>query len=192
MRTWQWGRSIMAEAYRAFTNLPMQRFIELKQRLMDSPGLRVDFGERKLAQIERSIVFLASRPILSVETPARWACAHLPQAHRCAAQARYPAQCHAGQPAIRSGGGALRGRPARGQHRGGQRPVWLHAEPGHPHAAAHPQAAKASEDSRAPLDGPDRGGGHHLGPFTVHASPLGMRLFRTLLRISTSADAISA
>jgi KUP system potassium uptake protein len=69
MRTWQWGRSIMAEAYRAFTNLPMQRFIELKQRLMDSPGLRVDFGERKLAQIERSIVFLASRPILSVEDP---------------------------------------------------------------------------------------------------------------------------
>ncbi len=69
MKTWQWGRGQVAYAYADFLKVPIKAYVDLKQQLMDSPTLRVGFLHRSLAQVERAIVFLTSRPILSVDDP---------------------------------------------------------------------------------------------------------------------------
>ena len=48
---------------------PIQSYQELKQQMMDSPHLRTPFGMRRLSQVERAIVFLTSRPVLSAGDP---------------------------------------------------------------------------------------------------------------------------
>jgi KUP system potassium uptake protein len=69
MKTWQWGRGQLAYAYADFLKVPIKAYVDLKQQLMDSPTLRVGFLHRSLTQVERAIVFLTSRPILSVDDP---------------------------------------------------------------------------------------------------------------------------
>jgi KUP system potassium uptake protein len=69
METWQWNRGQLAYAYMNFLQLPLSRYLELKQRLLDSPQKRIPFGERTLVQVERAIVFLTSRPVLSADDP---------------------------------------------------------------------------------------------------------------------------
>jgi KUP system potassium uptake protein len=69
MKTWQWSRSRLAHAYTEFLQIPVSRYVELKQKLLDSPEKRIPFGERSLVQVERAIVFLTSRPVLSAEDP---------------------------------------------------------------------------------------------------------------------------
>ena len=69
MKTWQWGRGKLARAYGEFLQVPLGRYLNLKQRLLESSTQRIPFGERSLVQVERAIVFLTSRPILSAEDP---------------------------------------------------------------------------------------------------------------------------
>jgi KUP system potassium uptake protein len=69
MKTWQWGRSIVARAYLDFAKIPMHHYIELKQALMESPALRIKYGQREVAQVERAVVFLSSRAISAPEDP---------------------------------------------------------------------------------------------------------------------------
>jgi KUP system potassium uptake protein len=69
MKTWQWGRSVLAKAYLDFAKIPMHHYIELKQALMESPMLRIKYGQREVAQVERAVVFLSSRAISSPEDP---------------------------------------------------------------------------------------------------------------------------
>jgi KUP system potassium uptake protein len=69
MQTWQWGRAQLALAFSAFMNIPIQHYMDLKQQIMDSPHLRTQFGARSLSQVERAIVFMTSRPILSADDP---------------------------------------------------------------------------------------------------------------------------
>jgi KUP system potassium uptake protein len=69
MKTWQWGRSVLAKAYLDFAKIPMHHYIELKQALMESPMLRIKYGKREVAQVERAVVFLSSRAIASPEDP---------------------------------------------------------------------------------------------------------------------------
>jgi KUP system potassium uptake protein len=69
MKTWQWGRSQLSHAYEEFLHVPVSRYLELKHRILDSPIQRIRFGERTLVQVERAIVFLTSRPVLSAEDP---------------------------------------------------------------------------------------------------------------------------
>ncbi|TSA47849.1 MAG: hypothetical protein D4R56_01440, partial [Deltaproteobacteria bacterium] len=40
-----------------------------KQQMMDSPHLRTQFGARSLSQVERAIIFMTSRPVLSPDDP---------------------------------------------------------------------------------------------------------------------------
>jgi KUP system potassium uptake protein len=69
MQTWQWGRGQLAAAFSDFLKVPIQRYLELKQQIMDSPHLRTQFGARSLTQVERAIVFMTSRPVLSPDDP---------------------------------------------------------------------------------------------------------------------------
>lgn len=69
MQTWQWGRAQLAAAFSDFLNIPIQHYLELKQQMMDSPHLRTQFGMRSLSQVERAIVFMTSRPVLSPDDP---------------------------------------------------------------------------------------------------------------------------
>ena len=69
MQTWQWGRAQLMKAYSDFLKIPLRRYLELKQQIMDSPQLRAQFGTRSLTQVERAIVFLTSRPIHSPDDP---------------------------------------------------------------------------------------------------------------------------
>jgi KUP system potassium uptake protein len=69
MKTWQWGRSQLASAFAAYLKVPVRRYVDLKQRMMESPDQRVPFGLRNLVQVERAIVFLTPRPILSADDP---------------------------------------------------------------------------------------------------------------------------
>jgi KUP system potassium uptake protein len=69
MKTWQWGRSVLAKAYLDFAKLPMHHYVELKQALMESPKLRIKYGQREVAQVERAVVFLSSRAISTPEDP---------------------------------------------------------------------------------------------------------------------------
>lgn len=69
MKTWQWGRSQLSHAYEEFLHIPVSRYLELKHKILDSPVQRIRFGERTLVQVERAIVFLTSRPVLSAEDP---------------------------------------------------------------------------------------------------------------------------
>ncbi len=69
MQTWQWGRAQLTKAYSDFLKIPLRRYLELKQQIMDSPQLRTQFGTRSLTQVERAIVFLTSRPVLSPDDP---------------------------------------------------------------------------------------------------------------------------
>jgi KUP system potassium uptake protein len=69
MKTWQWGRSQLAYAFSDFLKVPIRRYLDLKQQVMESPTQRIRFGKRDLAQVERAIVFLTSRPVLSAEDP---------------------------------------------------------------------------------------------------------------------------
>jgi KUP system potassium uptake protein len=69
MQTWQWGRGQLASAFSDFLKVPIQRYLELKQQIMDSPHLRTQFGARSLSQVERAIVFMTSRPVLSPDDP---------------------------------------------------------------------------------------------------------------------------
>jgi KUP system potassium uptake protein len=69
MFNWRWGRGVLAKAYAAFVPVPLKKFVELKQALMDDPSLRVQYGRRKVAQVERAIVFLTSRPIQTLDDP---------------------------------------------------------------------------------------------------------------------------
>ena len=48
MKTWQWGRAQLALAYADFLKIPLRRYPELKQQIMDSPQLRTQFGTRSL------------------------------------------------------------------------------------------------------------------------------------------------
>ncbi|MCE5280890.1 MAG: hypothetical protein LLG93_02215, partial [Deltaproteobacteria bacterium] len=47
----------------------LRRYVELKEQVMASPQLRSRFGQRNLAQVERAIIFLTSRPVLSPDVP---------------------------------------------------------------------------------------------------------------------------
>ena len=38
MRTWQWSRAQLSDAFYAFLKVPLRRYIELKQQIMDSPA----------------------------------------------------------------------------------------------------------------------------------------------------------
>ncbi|MBM4312844.1 MAG: KUP/HAK/KT family potassium transporter [Deltaproteobacteria bacterium] len=69
MQTWQWGRAQLALAFSAFMNVPIRHYLDLKQQIMDSPHLRAQFGARSLSQVERAIVFMTSRPVLSADDP---------------------------------------------------------------------------------------------------------------------------
>ena len=69
MKTWQWGRAQLAFAFSEFLNVPLQRYLELKQQMTESPHLRTQLGMRSIAQVERAIVFMTSRPILSPADP---------------------------------------------------------------------------------------------------------------------------
>ena len=69
MLTWQWGRAQLADAFSSFLKIPLRRYLELKQQIMDSPHLRTMFGMRSLSQVERAVVFLTSRPVLSPDDP---------------------------------------------------------------------------------------------------------------------------
>ena len=69
MQTWQWGRAQLALAFSDFLKVPIRRYLELKQQIMDSPHLRTQFGARSLTQVERAIVFMTSRPVLSPDDP---------------------------------------------------------------------------------------------------------------------------
>ncbi|MDD5309088.1 MAG: KUP/HAK/KT family potassium transporter [Deltaproteobacteria bacterium] len=69
MKTWQWGRGVLARAYLDFARIPMHHYIELKQALMESPNLRIKYGRREVAQVERAVVFLSSRAICAPEDP---------------------------------------------------------------------------------------------------------------------------
>ena len=69
MQTWQWGRAQLAGAISNFLKVPLRCYVELKQQIIDSPHLRTMFGMRSLSQVERAIVFLTSRPVLSPDDP---------------------------------------------------------------------------------------------------------------------------
>ena len=69
MKTWQWGRAQLALAFSDFLKVPIRRYLELKQQIMDSPHLRTQFGIRSLTQVERAIVFMTSRAVLSPDDP---------------------------------------------------------------------------------------------------------------------------
>ncbi len=69
MKTWQWGRAQLALAFSDFLKVPIRRYLELKQQIVDSPHLRTQFGIRSLTQVERAIVFMTSRPVLSPDDP---------------------------------------------------------------------------------------------------------------------------
>ena len=69
MKTWQWGRAQLAFAFSDFLKVPIRRYLELKQQIIDSPHLRTQFGTRSLTQVERAIVFMTSRPVLSPDDP---------------------------------------------------------------------------------------------------------------------------
>ncbi len=69
MKTWQWGRAQLALAFSDFLKVPIRRYLDLKQQMMDSPHLRTQFGMRSLTQVERAIVFMTSRPVLSSDDP---------------------------------------------------------------------------------------------------------------------------
>ena len=69
MQSWQWGRAQLANAFSEFLKIPIRHYVELKQQIMDSPMLRTQFGTRSLIQAERAIVFMTSRPVLSVDDP---------------------------------------------------------------------------------------------------------------------------
>ncbi len=67
MRTWQYGRATVARAYAAFMTIPLKYYVDLKQRIMDSAHLRYQYGSRVIAQVERAIVFMSSRPVTGLE-----------------------------------------------------------------------------------------------------------------------------
>ena len=69
MKAWRWGRVVVAEAYRAFTSIPMRHYVELKRVVQESPRLRARYGQREVAQVERAVVFLSSRPVASADDP---------------------------------------------------------------------------------------------------------------------------
>ena len=69
MQSWQWGRAQLARAFSDFLKVPIRHYVELKQQVMDSPLLRTQFGMRNLVQADRAIVFMTSRPVLSVDDP---------------------------------------------------------------------------------------------------------------------------
>ncbi len=69
MKSWQWGRAQLARAFSEFLNVPIQRYLELKRQMTESPHLRTQFGMRSIAQVERAVVFMTSRPVLSPEDP---------------------------------------------------------------------------------------------------------------------------
>lgn len=69
MKSWQWGRAQLARAFSEFLNVPIQCYLELKQQMTESPHLRTQFGMRSIAQVERAVVFMTSRPVLSPADP---------------------------------------------------------------------------------------------------------------------------
>ncbi|HRY97117.1 MAG TPA: KUP/HAK/KT family potassium transporter [Myxococcota bacterium] len=69
MRTWQWGRATLAQAYARFPRMGLTRLIELKQQLIDSPARRVAYAGRTLAEVDRAIVFLTSRAFPTADDP---------------------------------------------------------------------------------------------------------------------------
>jgi KUP system potassium uptake protein len=69
MQTWQWGRAQLASAFSDFLKVPVRRYLDIKQQIMDSPHLRTQFGMRSLTQVERAIVFMTSRPVLTPDDP---------------------------------------------------------------------------------------------------------------------------
>jgi KUP system potassium uptake protein len=69
MKTWQWGRSQLTYAFGDFMKVPLRSYVELKEQVMASPQLRSRSGQRNLAQVERAIIFLTSRPVQSLDDP---------------------------------------------------------------------------------------------------------------------------
>ncbi|HOX45025.1 MAG TPA: KUP/HAK/KT family potassium transporter [Myxococcota bacterium] len=69
MRTWQWGRALLAQAYARFPRMGLTRLVELKQQLIDSPERRVAYAGRTLAEVDRAIVFLTSRAFPTPDDP---------------------------------------------------------------------------------------------------------------------------
>jgi KUP system potassium uptake protein len=69
MKSWQWVRGQLTRAFIEFLKVPLRRYVELKEQVMASPQLRSRFGQRSIAQVERAIIFLASRPVLSPDDP---------------------------------------------------------------------------------------------------------------------------
>jgi KUP system potassium uptake protein len=67
MRTWQYGRAALARAYAAFMTIPLKYYVDLKQCIMASPNLRYQYGSRIIAQVERAIVYMSSRPVAGLE-----------------------------------------------------------------------------------------------------------------------------
>jgi len=69
MRSWQWGRGELAQAYARFPRMGLARLIEIKQQLASSPERRIAYAGRTLAEVDRAIVFLISRPFASPDEP---------------------------------------------------------------------------------------------------------------------------
>ncbi len=77
MHVWKWGRWILAGAYQGYTDSSrdMAWLVALKQRVRLAGGILKDDRKRHLAEQDRLVVFLASRPVRalsdSVPVPAR-------------------------------------------------------------------------------------------------------------------------
>ncbi len=68
MHIWQWGRNILAKAYEGYTDpkRDIAWLVGLKRRLRLAGGLLKDERVRRLAEQDRLVVFLTSRPVRSV------------------------------------------------------------------------------------------------------------------------------
>lgn len=69
MRVWRWGRELLVTAYIKYRSPRLHKFVDLKQKLLESPTMRIQYGRRTLAQVDRAIVFLSSVPVTSADEP---------------------------------------------------------------------------------------------------------------------------
>lgn len=66
--TWRWGRRIVRRAYEAYTaSRSMAWLLDFKRRLDAAGGRLCDEGRRCAVTFERTVIFLMSRPILTID-----------------------------------------------------------------------------------------------------------------------------
>jgi KUP system potassium uptake protein len=62
--TWRWGRKMLRTAYDSYVaDRDIQWFLDMKQRITQSGGILRDERARHMAETDRAVVFLISRPI---------------------------------------------------------------------------------------------------------------------------------